>query len=214
MDPKSLAQCREVCHSWKDLIDNDRQWLIFQLEHIHKQENIFIDHWAQPIFKWTLKVRYPEWNTFIEEVSRRQNIPTLKIIVKYMWIYFKEESMICYRNPLHHAVAESNIEFVQLLIKSGINLEMRDPTGWTPLHVACRIGTIEMVQLLTKHLSTFDESTKTNEGGTIFHLAVYNSDPQVPKLILDTFRFEDIRDEQGLTMLHHAVAVGPKETIQ
>ena len=41
LDPKSLAQCRLVSHSWKDLIDNDRKWLIFQLEHILNQEKIF-----------------------------------------------------------------------------------------------------------------------------------------------------------------------------
>ena len=54
---------------------------------------------------------------------------------------------------------------------------------------------------------------ETNEGLTIFHLAVHNSDPQVAKLILDTFRFEDIR-WAGWTILHTAVAYGPKETIQ
>ena len=160
LDPKSLAQCRLVSHSWKDSIDNDRQWFIFQLERIHNQEitgdEIDYVELKKHKVKTTIKARFPEWNTFIEEVSRRQNIPTLKIIVKYMWIYFKEESMICYRNPLHHAVAESNIEFVQLLIKSGINLEMRDPTGWTPLHYACRHSNMEIIQLLIKHLPTFD----------------------------------------------------------
>ena len=162
LDPKSLAQCRVVCHSWKDVIDNDRQWLIFQLEHIHKQENIFIDHWAQPIFKWTLKVRYPEWNTFIEEVSRRQNISRLKEMVNDMWTYFKDKSTNYYINPLHHAVAKSDIGFVQILIKSGINLEMKNPYGWTPLHYACEGGNIEMVQLLIKHTPTFDATSKTN----------------------------------------------------
>ena len=38
LDPKSLAQCRLVNHSWKYSIDNDRQWFIFQLEHVHNQE--------------------------------------------------------------------------------------------------------------------------------------------------------------------------------
>ena len=118
LDPKSLAQCRVVCHSWKDLIDNDRQWLIFQLENIHKQENTFTDLWTQQNIKWTIKALCPEWNTFVEEVLKRQNIPILKEVIKWMWIYFKDESMNCYRNPLHHAVAESNIEFVQIFIKS------------------------------------------------------------------------------------------------
>ena len=220
LDPKSLARCREVCYSLKHLIDNDRQWLIFQLEHIHDQEKIFIDYIVKdkPKVKSTIKARFPEWNAFIEEVSRRQNIPMLKEIVKDMWIYFKDDSVgyygKYYRNPFHHAVAVSNIGFVQLLINSGINLEMKDPNGMTPSHYACQYGNIEMVQLLIKHTPTFDATSKTNMGTTIFHFACRNSDLQVVKLILDTFRFEDIRDEYGLTMLHNAVALGPKETTE
>ena len=124
LDPKSLAQCRVVCHSWKNLIDNDRQWLIFQLEHIHNQEKTFINqcncnHKAKdkPKVKSAIKGRFPEWNAFIEEVSRRQNIPILKEIVKEMWIYFNKDSMSFYGNPLHHTVAKSNIGLVQLLSK-------------------------------------------------------------------------------------------------
>ena len=216
LDPKSLAQCRVICHSWKDSIDNDRRWLIFQLKHIHDQEKTFVNYFVkdEPKVKSAIKARFPKWNAFIEEVSRRQNIPILKEIVNGMWIYFKDESMNFKRNPLHHAVAKSDMVFVQLLIKSGINLEMRNPVGWTPLHYACHDGNIEMVQLLIKHTPTFDATSRTNKGWTIFYNAVKNSDPQIPKLILDTFRFEDIRDDNGWTMLHHAVAHGQKETIE
>ena len=76
LDPKSLAQCRVVCHSWKNSIDNDRQWLIFQLEHIHNQEKTFIDYGSKDKakVKKSIKTRFPEWNAFVEEVSKRQNI--------------------------------------------------------------------------------------------------------------------------------------------
>ena len=66
LDPKSLAQCRAVCHSWKDSIDNSRKWLIFQLEHIHNQEKSFIDYDAYEVVKSTIKARFPEWNTFVD----------------------------------------------------------------------------------------------------------------------------------------------------
>ena len=201
LDPKSLAQCRVVCHSLKDFIDNDRQWLIYQLEHIHKKKKTFIKKDESKVKK-SIKTRFPEWNAFIEELSKRQNIPILKEVVKHMWIYFKDESMKYSRNPLHSAVENSNIEFTQILINNGIDLEMKTPNGGTSLHVACRFGKIEMVQLLIKHQPTFDASYRSNDGQTVFHSAVCNSNPQVPKLILDTFRFEDIRSNHGETMLH------------
>ena len=206
-----------VCHSFKNLIENDRQWLIFQLEHIHNQEKTFIDYDSEdkPNIKSSIKTRFPEWNAFIEKVSKRQNIPVLKEFVNFMWIYFKDEFMSYCRNPLHTAVATSNIEFTQFLINNGIDLEMKNPNGYTPLHTACVHDKIKMVQLLIKHQPTFDASSRTNDGRTIFHCAVGNSDPQVPKLILDTFRFEDIRcNPHGFTMLHFAVFYGPKETIE
>ena len=73
LDPKSLAQCRVVCHSWKDLIDNDRQWLIFQLEHIHNQEKILTEYNVKdkPKMKSTITARFPEWNACIEEVLKK-----------------------------------------------------------------------------------------------------------------------------------------------
>ena len=215
LDPKSLAQCRLTCHSWRNTIDNDRPWLKFQLEHIHYQEKTFTD-----LAKGTLKVsnsihkRFPEWTAIITQFSRKQNILKLKEFVKLMWTYFKDDSMSYYRNPFQNAVAKSNIVFAQLLIDSGIDLEMKNTNGWTPLHFASSCGKIEMVQLLIKIMPAFDATTKTNKGWTIFHLAAENSDPQVVKLILDIFKFEDIRDAFKWTMLHHAVAYGQKETIE
>ena len=216
LDPKCLAQCRGVCHSWKDLIDSDRQWLIFQLEHIHNQEKIFIDYEAneRPEVKTTIKARFPEWYTFIEEVSKGQNILRLKKIVKFMWIYFKQYSINYIKNPLHYAVADSNIGVVQLLIKSGIDLDMRNPIEWTSMHYACAFGNIEMVQLLIKHNQTFDPTSRTQKGNTIFHHAVQNSNLQVLELILDAFRFDDVRNEYGWKILHVAAEHGTKETIE
>ena len=202
LDRKSLAQCRRVCHSWKDLIDNDRCWLIFQLEHIHNVKKIFEGN-----FKSTIKERFPEWNAFIEEASKRQNISRLKEIVDYMWIYFKNESINSIRSPLHCAVEDSNIGFVQLLIKIGIDLNMRNPIGWTLMHFACKNGNFEMAQLLIKHSQNFDPNSRTPKGPSVFHFTF-------TKLIIDTFKLEDIRDENGWTILPSAVQYGPEETKQ
>ena len=43
LTPKSLGQCRLVCKPWRDLIDNHRTWLSFQLDHIQNQDKSFID---------------------------------------------------------------------------------------------------------------------------------------------------------------------------
>ena len=216
LDAKSLGQCRLVCQSWRDLIDNDRPWLVFQLEHIHTQERAFFDREDKdkPTVKATIKERFSEWYNFIQETSRKQNIPRLKEFVRQMWTYLGDDQ-VCDDNPLHYAISKSNCEYVKLLIDCGIDLTMTaQNNGRTPMHYACLNGSIEMVKLLIKQLATFDASSRNDLYQTIYHLAVCNPDPQVPKLILDTFRYEDFRDNDEWTMIHTAVLHGPKETIQ
>ena len=84
LDVKSLSQCRLVCHSWRDLIDNDRPWLVYQLKRIQSQEKTFVDLLAEgnPKVKDTIEKRFPEWITFIQQIARKQSIPRLKAIVE------------------------------------------------------------------------------------------------------------------------------------
>ena len=217
LDPKSLGRCRVVCHSWRESIDNDRQWLIYQLDHIQNKEKLFVDvkKEERPTLKLSISRRFPEWDSVIGKFSRKQSIPRLKEFVKHMWIYFNDQSTSFYRNPLSDAAAKSNMEFVELLIKCSIDLDIKSQDGLTPLHVASRVGSIEMVQLLIKHTPTFDATSRRDEEGkTIFHYAVHNSDTQVSKLMLDSFKFENIRTIYGFTILHFAAAAGRKETIK
>ena len=214
LNPKSLAQCRLVCKSWRDLIDNHRTWMVFQLDHIKNKEKYFFDYEKEKTLKKKLSKSFPEWNTVIEQMSKKQNLRRLEEFVKHMWTYFNDNRMSYHTNPLHDAAAKSNLEFVQLLIDCGINLGMKNPCGSTPLHYACQQGNIEMVQLLIKYSTIDDAYAKGGSARTIFHFAAENSDVQVLKLILDTFKFEDLRDKHGYTMLLCAVESGPKETIE
>ena len=216
LDLQSLAQCRLVSQTWRGLIDNDRPWQIFQLEFIHNQEK-----WKcksknknKPKGKTTIKEVFPKWNAFITKISQRLSIPTLKELVRHMWSYLSDDYLSYRRHPFLHAIEESNIQFVQLLIDCGIDLKMRDAKKWTPLHYACMHGNIQMVKLIAKHIPNFDTTSVTNKGWTIFHMAVRNQDPHVAKLILNSFRFENIRDGFGWTMLQHAVGFGSKKVIQ
>ena len=215
LDVKSLAQCRLVCQSWRDLIDHGRRWLQYQSVHIHRQEKIFVDTLKEgkPKVKATIKERFPEWVAFMNQYPPF-NLNGLKRMNWSMWRYFKNDKVSLYSNPLTTAVAKSDINFVQFLIDCDIDLNMKDPKGFTPMHHACRYGNIQMPKLLIKHLSNYDATENSEDLLRIFNSAISNSDPQVLKLILDTFRFENIRDKNGWTMIHHAVFYGPEDQIQ
>ena len=216
LDAKSLAQCRLVSHSWRDLIDNDRPWWIFQLELIQTKEKTFVaydeDNNKKPLTT-TIMARFPRWIVFSEEFSRKQRIARLKIMVNEMWTYFKDEKVEC-ECPLLYAVKSSNTNFVQLLIDCNIDLKIKCDHDMNPMHYACKFGNFEMVQMLIKHFESFEPTSVSSYGQTIFHMAAQQPDHRVPKLILDTFKFETIRDNSGGTIIHYAVVFGPKETIQ
>ena len=123
LDAKSLAQCRLVCHTWRDLIDNDRPWLLFQLRHLHSQEKTFVDYSAnkgKPKVKGTIQDRFPEWNAFIRQVSRKQSITRLKETVRLMWTYFNKDYMSYCTDPFQDSVVHSKVQAVQLWIDCGL----------------------------------------------------------------------------------------------
>merc|ERR1711884_956313 len=111
---------------YEKTVERKRQWLIYQLEQIHSEEKIFVNYEKedQPTVKSSIKARFPEWNAFVEDVSKRKDIMMLQIFIKFMWIYFKDESMSYDMNPFHDAIA-SNGMFANFFIISGIDLEMK-----------------------------------------------------------------------------------------
>ena len=220
LDPKSLGQCRLVCHSWMDLIDNDRTWLTFQLEHINNQKTTFTDYRTKkeplPQVEGTIHKSFPKWMEFTEMILRRQrSVTKLKKVTRQLWIYFDNKSKRHDKNPIQTAVIESNLEFLQTMLEAcnelfGVTCLNR----WRPMHHACLKSSFEIVAFLTKAIPTFDSTSKACSGEVIFNLAVENPDPEVPKLIFNLYKFKDFKSRKGYRMIHNAVACGPKETIQ
>lgn len=47
--------------------------------------------------------------------------------------------------PLHVAVKMKHLKMIQDLMQYSANINARDKFGWTPLHIALRIGNLEIV---------------------------------------------------------------------
>lgn len=210
LDAKSLAQCRLVCKAYKRLIETDRQWLIVQLEHIHSRE-IRIPRIHAGL---SIQILFPEWTDFTDQLKMLLDLPTFRKIVEQMWIFFEWEPSRYLANPFHKAICQSDIYFVKLMIRLGFNLELSDPDGRSPMHIACATGDLRMVQMIIDCMPRFDPTDLTDDGSTIFHFAVQHQDIQVTKLILGQFRFENARNDSGMTVFHTAVTFAPKETIE
>ncbi len=73
--------------------------------------------------------------------------------------------------PLHYAVERGDIHLVNLLLRSGVDLELRDEMGQTPLMVAVREQDVELVQWLLEAGAEVD--SKDEDGDTALSIAGY-----------------------------------------
>ena len=169
---------------YEKTVERKRQWLIYQLEQIHSEEKIFTDYEFedQPKVKSSIKNRFPEWNAFVEEVSKSLDVVMVQVFIKYMWIYFKDESISYECDPFHDAIA-SNSMFAQLLIISGIDLKMKTPAGSTPFHTACEFGNNDAVKILLQKSNDVDIYKKNIYQHTAEDLARLNGHTHILELI-------------------------------
>lgn len=52
---------------------------------------------------------------------------------------------------LHCCVMYRNYHLVELLLKSGCLINLRDDNGDTPLHIAARTGELDIIDILLRH---------------------------------------------------------------
>ncbi|KAK6991205.1 hypothetical protein BgiMline_014560 [Biomphalaria glabrata] len=71
-------------------------------------------------------------------------------------------------SAVHIACKRNNaIKLQELLLIPGVNVNLKDNAGWTPLHEACNRGNLDCVCLLLRHspLSELDSKTDINASG-------------------------------------------------
>ena len=82
---------------------------------------------------------------------------------------------------LHIAAGRGRLGFAEMLITEGIDVDVRDGQGATPLNVAARLGHIALVRLLLGSGATVDV---VSHGETALTEAVENGHAEVVKLLL------------------------------
>ena len=116
------------------------------------------------------------------------------------------------RTALHYAVSGRNIEIVQLLIKNGINLDVRDAFGVSALDLSLSLHESEIANnLLSAGAKT---KTKNLEGNTALHISVIFGNANICKLILlknqnhEDLEYVNEQNSMGMTPMHVCVLYG------
>ena len=94
----------------------------------------------------------------------------------------KGESVIGQKSSLHDLIRSGNIVGLKSLIKKGVELELRDEQGQTPLILASSLGDLEMVKLLLKSQAAVN--TVDDYQYTALMVAVQNNDEKIVEVLL------------------------------
>ena len=82
---------------------------------------------------------------------------------------------------MHEAAFQGKVQCLQVFLKFGIAVDIRDKEGWTPLHAAVCGGDIHAARLLIRHGA--DLEACTNEGLTPLRIAIDAADKKMTKAL-------------------------------
>ena len=199
MDPITLARCRLVSKSWKDLIDNRKSLLIRQLQQV-KQKKFpmysFVTNGGSIIQserKCSIIDQFQEWRQVFMDIERKANGHQLKIILGFMKNYSKHrrfpvghyredvrDSKEILMSPLVLAIKNGNEDFVKILMKktkldfqSTVQIDGQMFTTYLVLAVNLPVNNRTMVQLFLKYAleKGINLNLPDSSGRAAFHYA-------------------------------------------
>ncbi len=98
---------------------------------------------------------------------------------------------------LHLAVLQGNLELVKKIVKSGSNLNEKDPYGSTPLIIASTFGKVAIAKLLIEEGA--DLSIANNQGSTPLHIAAFFCHEEIAEHLLNKGADKSLRNNDGAT---------------
>lgn len=128
-----------------------------------------------------------------------------KILVVILCIFSSLKGM-----SIHEAAEHNNVECVQALLNSGINVDLIDQQfGETPLHVAADFGSIDVIKLLLRNKASLYIKDKWG------HIPLHRSCSQyVDSLLLDSGVDINTQSAKGRTVLQNAIRASDTSRIK
>lgn len=125
------------------------------------------------------------------------------------------------RTPIHWATSAGHVSCVKRLLNNGDTFEidlddMTDESGWSPLHIVCSTGNMEIFLLIMKHSPKPDVNAPTLiTGQTPLHFAISKKNFLIAtSLVVDYNASCRIKDKKGQYPFHRAAAIGSRKACE
>ena len=113
----------------------------------------------------------------------------------------------CKEERLFRAAMNGDLaEVKRLVIDCGVDPNIQDFNGWTPLHHAAQSGHLNVVKLLLEHGA--NPNIQNNNGNTPLHLAARRDYCVIVRLLLEHGADPTIRNNNGITPLDYGSDCG------
>ena len=109
---------------------------------------------------------------------------------------------------IHFATAEGNIKAVIRHLANGVDVNVKNDFGFTPLLKAAQFGRREVAELLIAKGA--DVNAKNDEDGTPLHLAADRGHTEVVELLITAGADVNAKDDEGETPLDQAGTSWPE----
>ena len=120
--------------------------------------------------------------------------------------------MRCNQSSIHDEIIRGNKHQISQLIKDGFDIDSLDQLHWSPLHLAVRLGKIDIVRLLLKENASTE--AKTLENYTPLHFAVLMEDTELVKVLLQHGADVNATCKSSKTVLHYAIQVRNESLVE
>jgi len=168
---------------------------------------------------WTARIDIPETgitatSSFktIDETIARGTADDVGLFIELHPENLKKGARETSRSPLEQAVLRNKPETAILLLESGANPNVADPSKRTPLHIAIERKNLQILEALLKAGANPNLGDKA--GWTPLHHAAAKNQPEAAKALLAADADPTILSELGGTPLHEAAASGGAEIIK
>ena len=196
LDAETLVDCRSVCKTWKNFIDNER---VLNLHLVKLMMQSPYNFTIGRVLKITILQDNGQMLKNLIQYAKSKNWEFWWICIEHpISLKFHWNFQCCQGNLLHFACQMRKVNCVKSILKwyqeFDIDLNGRDWKGRSPLTFACSRGHTEVVQALLK-TPEFDVNTTDNQGWTPFmsaiDYAIARGKYKVVNMMLESNRTQD-----------------------